>query len=535
MDRAVVTLSIDFGAVSEITHPTLRAYAEKIGADFVVLDEKKVSTKYLQYEKFQLFDLFSKYKRILYLDSDITIRPDCPDLFELVPEHKLGLFNEGRYADMTEVMRDACKRYKTGLPKWERQSYNTGVMVLSRLHRQIFKKPDEEYDVFGSPVGVYHYEQPYLNLKVISEGYVVQELSHKFNRMSILDRPTGENHLDAYIVHYAGCPREHCIKLIKDDLVSWSSTAPEYRYKKNIRILVGGGLGDQVDAEPVVRYVCEKMHPGENIVVRTDYQDIFRHLPVGFEKNNVGPVQDPTIYYEMEALPAPTKPLWQFLAQTLCHTTDFSSISMLRRILPNEDKQIKIKVDLEDIASLMGTIGIRDLTKMVLVHPGKGWPSKTLPSSYWQDIIDGLVSLGAPVAVIGKYISEEQGLVDVQCGDGVLDLRNLLSFRELVALISQAKVLISNDSSPVHIAGAFDNYLILIPTCKHPEHVLPFRHGTQTYKSAAIYKKLVCDAINSSPLQVEGATVDVCPGNIEDYLADASEVVKVAEEFYSYE
>jgi lipopolysaccharide biosynthesis glycosyltransferase len=534
MANAVVTLSKDFEEVSALTHPTIKAYADKIGADFVVIDKVKLSTKFFHYEKFQIFDLLTKYKRIIYLDSDITIRPDCPNLFDVVPEHKLGLFNEGRFMDMTGVMQDACRRYKISLPKWERQSYNAGVMVLSRLHRGIFKKPEgEEYDVFGAPVGVYHYEQPYLNLKIISEGYVVQELTHNFNRLSIMDQHTGENHLSSYIVHYAGVPKEHRAGLIAADLKSWETTAPDYKYKKNIRILVGGGLGDQIDEEPVVRFICEKMHPGENIKVCTDFPELFRHLPVDIKKNP-WKVDDGIVYYTMEALPPPTAPIWQFMAQTLCHSTDFASLSTLRRTLPNSDKQIRLTVELEDIASLVNTVGIRNLADLILVHPGRGWASKTLPPEYWQGIIDGLVEKGLPVAVIGKYVSEEQGLVDVQCPEGVLDLRNLLTLKELIALISQAKVLVSNDSSPIHIAGAFDGWIVLLPTCKHPDHVLPFRHGRQDYKTLALYDKLVCDSINSSPMQVDGQTIDYVPGKIEDYLMGTSKVVsKIAGVFQS--
>lgn len=42
--NAVVTLSKDFEEVSALTHPTLKAYADKIGADFVVIDKVKLST-----------------------------------------------------------------------------------------------------------------------------------------------------------------------------------------------------------------------------------------------------------------------------------------------------------------------------------------------------------------------------------------------------------------------------------------------------------------------------------------------------------
>lgn len=530
--NAVVTMCFgEFNKMAEITHPSIKAYADKIGADFVVIKEKKVSENFIHYEKFQIYDLFKKYNRLIYIDTDVIVRPDCPNLFEEVPEYKLGIFNEGRFGSYLPVVRDACVKYKISLEKWEGQSYNTGVMVLSRLHRKIFVKPEEEHDIIG---GLAHYEQPYLNLKIISGGYLVEDIGYKFNRMSLMDKLTGENRLASYIIHYASAaPVKARMKLIEEDLRSWEETAPDYFYPKNIHVNVSGGLGDQIDAEPVVRFICNKMFKGDNIRVKTHFPRIFKHLPVRVATDSQIK-KDPNIYYKIETLPSPETPLWQHLAQTLCHTTDFISISSLRRILPDIDKTIRLHTDFNDIKSLIDTIGIRDLTKYILVHPGKGWASKTFPAEFWQSIINRLAEEKLPVAVVGKVISEEQGLVDIECPENVLDLRNLLSLDELIALVSQAKILISNDSAPVHIAGAFDNWIVLIPSCKHPDHVVPYRYGIKYYKTLSLYKKLTCDAIDSSPTQVDGQTIDYVVGDIMDYLPDAEDVVQKAKVINSY-
>jgi len=530
MKTAVITMCFgNFDKLAIHTHPTIEAYATKIGADFVVINEKKISKKFFHYEKFQLYDYFKKYDRIIYMDTDLIVRPDTPNLFDIVKEHQIGVFNEGRFGEFTEIMRDACMKYKIGLPKWDKQSYNTGVMVVSKLHKDIFKKPNKEYDVYAGKFS--HYEQPYLNLKIISENHKIFDLKYNFNRISIMDQLTGEHRLSSYIVHYAGAPDVNDVRLnlIKEDLQSWSDTAPEYKYKKNIHITVGGGLGDQVDAEPVIRYICEKIYDGANIRIKSDFGRLFRHLPVKIVTNE-DIIKDPTVYYQMETLPSPEHPVWQFISHTLSHTIDFSSLSTLRRTLPNADKQIKLNINGEELNSVLDIVGLRNLANLILIHPGKGWESKTFPTEYWQSIIDGLSKKNTPVAVIGKYVSNEQGMVDIKCPENVIDLRNSLNLNELIALISKAKVLISNDSAPIHLAGAFDNWIILIPTCKHPDHILPYRNGTQTYKTKALYNKLTCDVIDSSPTQVDGQTIDYVIGDINDYLPDVNEVIDITDE-----
>ena len=88
---AVITYD-DYKLLAAITHPTLEAYAERIGAKFIVLGKSEIH-KLLQYD----------YERIILVDSDLIIRPDTPSLFDVVPEGWVGAYNYGhdKLSDLT--------------------------------------------------------------------------------------------------------------------------------------------------------------------------------------------------------------------------------------------------------------------------------------------------------------------------------------------------------------------------------------------------------------------------------------------------
>lgn len=140
---AVVTIAIGekYNMIAKFTHTTLKAYADKIDADFIVLDDKK-SASLPHWKKFEIFNLLRDYKRLIYVDTDIIIRDDCPNLFDIIPENKLGIFNEGRFTPRWESLREACVSYEEDIDKkWDGTYYNTGVMVISRFQKELFKMP----------------------------------------------------------------------------------------------------------------------------------------------------------------------------------------------------------------------------------------------------------------------------------------------------------------------------------------------------------------------------------------------------------
>ena len=139
-------------------------------------------------------------------------------------------------------------------------------------------------------------------------------------------------------------------------------------------------------------------------------------------------------------------------------------------------------------------------------------------------MVQGLVDGGKKVCLIGKD-EETRGVWDLSDINGVIDTRNLLSLGSLIALIAKARTLVSNDSSPVHLAGAFDNWIVLFPTCKHPDYIIPYRHGRLDYKTLALYKKLTIDDIHYEPTCVEEVSGAEIVNDWDTYLVSSTEAV----------
>lgn len=509
--------------MAALTHPSLRRYADRIGADFLSVSSSDASSPH--WEKCRIFDLLNDYDRILYLDTDMIVRDDCPDIFKLVPKMQLGGFNEapftgGRY----QSMYDACRAYGIKVDTWNGKYYNTGVMVVSRPQKYLFRKPALEDCNF--------YEQGYLNLEIAKNDIAMFDLPYKFNRMTCMDGYTGEDRFASYIIHYAGYPSlEFVLSLIPGDIQRWESDSPDYEYQRHLFIDVQGGLGDQICAEPAIRYMAENVYPGADIVIATHFPRIFEHLDMpAFEHGKFVPGQD-TPYRTLLSLPGPEKVMWSIVSNLLCNTVDYTAMALLRRTLPNKLKRIQLAVHPSDIENAKTATGVDDLSDIVLVHAGRHWESKTFPVEWWQEVVDGL-SGRVPVCLIG-WDDENRGTVPIDVPDGVIDTRYLLDMGALFGLISQAWGLVSNDSAPIHVAGAFDGYIVLIPTCKHPDHVLPYRDGGhQDWRSAALYRALTIQDKRSGPTEVHGSSGEFVEGDILDYLPLPGDVVAHVLEAY---
>ena len=527
-DTLVLTISIGdyYNEVAKLTTPSIQAYAKKIGADYLNINEFNPHYITQKWNKFHIHELLNKYKRILYLDIDILVREDTLNLFEIVPENKLGMFNEGRYTPRFEFLEQASEYYGEPLKTWNGKFYNSGVMVISRIHKNIFKLPKGQDFV--------ETDQPYINLRILNDKVEMFDLDYKFNRMDILDRFCGINRLDSYIVHYAGAPQDIQMDVMRKDIEQWKMDKPNYKYERNILISVTAGMGDQLCSEPAIRYT-QKLYPDANIFVVSHFPRLFEHLscPV-MDYDQWKGINDSiiTMYTCPEDEHSEHK-----LSHVLFHPTDFASMSMIKRTIPNHDKTIKLKLDAEDVASVLELVKDKKPNKpVIVVHAGKWWPSKTLPQDWWQKIVDKL-SEKLTVVLIGKTIDEEQGYVPIQCPKDGVDLRDLTTLGELFALISLSRCLLTNDSSPLHIAGAFDNWIVTIPTCKHEDHILPFRNGTQYYKTKALRRELLLDELEIRHTEFKTDTIDMIPDGktLYDYIPEVDEVVKEVFDIYDNE
>lgn len=256
---------------------------------------------------------------------------------------------------------------------------------------------------------------------------------------------------------------------------------------RKICITVGGGLGDQVCAEPVIRWMKKKWFKNDDIVLMTQYPQLFKHLDVQCYTENVR--------FSEPRLTCKTHPETNEIASDImyihmCHPVDYISLRLLRRQLPLSERQPHLQVDRQDqekIRSILPT----DRKDLIIVHAGIGWTSNTIPVDIWRSYIQALRNAGFQVILVGQQIIHEQGTsrgVHFNLGQVEFDLRNQLSLGELMAVIEYAPILLTNDSGPIHVAGAFNNWIGLIASAKHPDFVLPYRHGNQSFRAKSLEK-----------------------------------------------
>lgn len=461
-----ITVGDFYEKLAHSSHPPLHAYAEKCGADFVVWRELK--TKVPGYTKFEMVrTLLASYERVLFVDTDALVRFDCPNLFELYGPEVFVAFNEEHiFPERRASKADFCA--ELGLPppeQWldSKQYFNTGVFLCSRRHRNLFA-PHREIDHFG--------EQTALNYQLFEHKTDVVQLPHRFNRLVKTLRLSGECFDDSYIAHFAGGFVE---EFREPNYRTWLELANRFKryraenavpeFPRRIYIQCTGGLGDVVSHEPVVRYIRKRLDTEADITIRTAFPEVFAHLAED-PRTRIAVTGEKVAdegHMILNLLPDPP-----FANYNQMHPVDYAALAAIKGHLPESEKGIQLKVNAESFR------GIEDY---VLVHPGKSWQSKTFPRAYWQEIIDGLCEF-MPVAIIGKTYPPEdvagRGTVDVDASK-CLDMRNQLNLGQLFANIRDAAVLLSNDSSPVHIAGAFKTPVVMITSAKPAEFIFPHR------------------------------------------------------------
>lgn len=205
MKKAIVTVNIgvDVNSWAEFSHPSFKTYAQKIGADFIIFDRQKFPNRHPVYEKFQIRDLVDNgYQRIMYIDTDAFIKPDCPDIFKIVPYEKIGGVYDNENNEPTNPERTEQLQQLLGNIGWEKGYINTGVYVVSDLHREIFNILDKV------PDGVW-VDQNIINYNIHKFGFEIFKLDTKFNALYIHGYRINIEicDADAYIIHFAACDK----------------------------------------------------------------------------------------------------------------------------------------------------------------------------------------------------------------------------------------------------------------------------------------------------------------------------------------
>lgn len=315
---------------------------------------------------------------------------------------------------------------------------------------------------------------------------------------------------------------------------SWnSSRALINGTDKNVLFICWGGLGDQVCSEPAIRYAVNNF-PGRKFSLATECPELFKHLEPFFEEifdlRKVQPIYEN--YFCLKTIQNPDHLSWQFVSHGLTNAVDYVSLCMFRKQIPISQKNITLQGDDGELwhMDLSGTA--RKEPKYVAVHAGKHWPSKTFPKSFWDGVLRKLVAEGFTPILIGKtgdvLNSGNVGTVDVDT-DGCVDLRNKTNVAELIYLLKKIRVVITNDSSPLHIAASGKAFIGFIASCKHPDLISHWRdNGSKNewaWRMTNLGKDGLWNHTDTFPCQNAIVRSDVLPEGVMEHLLPTSDEV----------
>lgn len=198
MNNLIYTIAVNSEKIPyfRIGVESIRKYAEKIGVDFLI--------KYHQEDDFILFDKFNikylleVYDRVLWIDADIIIKDNAPDIFKEYPDcEKIYIHDEAEREKINynSYIQNIVDRYNLIWPKNKYGKYkylNCGVYLISNGNETAFSF-DNGWAFDGYP---YLKEQTTMNCNINYYNLQVENLDKKYNAMAYF----GE---DGYFIHFA--------------------------------------------------------------------------------------------------------------------------------------------------------------------------------------------------------------------------------------------------------------------------------------------------------------------------------------------
>lgn len=297
----------------------------------------------------------------------------------------------------------------------------------------------------------------------------------------------------------------------------------------NLLFTTWGGIGDQICAEPTLRFACDTFKKSCKVSLWTEHPYFFEHLP--FDHIYDGKDQpDLSKYFVMQTIVAPDNLTWEFISHCVSHCVDFPSVCALRCTLPISYKAVRLPVTVSHLFALSHRHLLFN-DKFVAIHAGKHWQSKTFPKEWWDRLLDLLIIAGKTPVLFGKEIDENQGTVDVNTS-GCIDLRNSLSLSQSVWLLQRMHALLCSDSSPMHMAVSGQAHIGFVATAKHQDYLYHWRYNDRSevqwaWRMKHFNKGGIWDLVDNCPNKKETVTVDKCTeDDLKSWLPDPEEMVE---------
>ncbi|MEO2065988.1 MAG: lipopolysaccharide heptosyltransferase II [Desulfurobacteriaceae bacterium] len=161
-------------------------------------------------------------------------------------------------------------------------------------------------------------------------------------------------------------------------------------------------------------------------------------------------------------------------------------VDRLLRLLEPLERDFSVVYDREVELPLTISTYERTLSKFSLkegeygvIAPGSVWPTKAWLPEYYAEVGNYLLRKGLKVVIVGSKSDEVYcSRVFELMGRRGINLCSKTSLKEFFSVIKGAKLLVSNDSSPVHVASAFNTPVVEVYGATVPDFgFFPYGRG----------------------------------------------------------
>jgi lipopolysaccharide biosynthesis glycosyltransferase len=129
----------------EYSKKSSKLYANRCGADYILINKPKINHIHPTFERFDLFsnmEWWKKYDHILYLDTDVICWPSAPNIFEMYSNKESFKVCEDRIAKKKSISWHEQREKDTILSNFKPEvlrtnRFNAGVFMLNEYSANI--------------------------------------------------------------------------------------------------------------------------------------------------------------------------------------------------------------------------------------------------------------------------------------------------------------------------------------------------------------------------------------------------------------
>jgi len=162
---------------------SVKEYAKRINCDYVLVEDKRINHKHPTFERFDLFfnnNWWEKYEHILYLDTDLIVWPDSPDIFKMYTNTTTFKPCEDRIAKRRstewhkEYVKDIVLKEFPG-ETLQQNRFNAGVFMLNKHSANAISKflDYKNIDIDDNSLLIY---------AMLKSGVKIEPMDWRFNK-----------------------------------------------------------------------------------------------------------------------------------------------------------------------------------------------------------------------------------------------------------------------------------------------------------------------------------------------------------------